>query len=106
MGQSAASHGDDDGVVAGQQDVDPHDLEEGDPECGLAHLAPAARDHSEPRRRIRYLSHLANFPLAFPADGWMLRPTRVPTQSTGRTRALTSTYNAFPKAETPYSPLC
>src|SRR5262249_38736803 len=55
MGQPAARHRDDDRIVAGQQDVDPHDLEQRDPKRGLAHLAPAARDHGEPRGRIHHL---------------------------------------------------
>jgi hypothetical protein len=35
LGQRAAGEGDDNGVVAAQQDIDPDDLEQGDPELGV-----------------------------------------------------------------------
>ena len=53
--QAAAGHGNDHGVVAREQNVDPHDLDEGNPEQGAAHVIPAAAHHGEPRGRIQYL---------------------------------------------------
>src|SRR5438045_2428201 len=55
MGQPAAGHGNNHRVIAGKKDVDPHDLEERDPERGLPHLAPAAGDRAKPAGRIHHL---------------------------------------------------
>ncbi len=62
VGQSAARHRDDHRVIAREQDVDPHDLEERDPELGLAHLVPAARDHADPAGRIQRVFHRTHSP--------------------------------------------
>ena len=57
MGKPATGHGDNHGVVARKEDIDPDDFQKGDPECGVAHIAPAGTDHAEPRGRIDHLSH-------------------------------------------------
>src|SRR5262249_61770030 len=55
--QSTAGHCNNNRVVAGQQDVDPHDLGEGDPELGVPDVAPTAADHRPPTSWIYYLKH-------------------------------------------------
>src|SRR5258708_24900599 len=48
-----------------RSDVDPHDLQQGDPKRGVAHVAPAARDHGEPRARIHHLCDRTHWDVPF-----------------------------------------
>src|SRR5262249_19211908 len=96
-----------DRVVAGQQDIDPHDLEQSHPKRGLAHLAPAARDHAEPPGRLHHFcdrTHSMSLSLSRARADRLDGPLPTPNQSTGETRGLASALKRHAPQQPPPSP--
>src|SRR5215472_17454894 len=60
--QAAARHGDDDGVVAGQQDINENDLADGQPKCRVTELIDPGRKPGAPQRRIKIFDDRSHGP--------------------------------------------